>query len=211
MEKRTSIAFVMIIIVTGGLLALVILQRGGTPFGGSRIQLAGLALSGYLEDREPQIASMSICGNSTDIIFPELMEASFVPLPSGEWQLTASFVDDSGGYYEIEIYERSFTANLTEVVSINTALYDGLSMTYASNATHDDIMYTPMGFSLDIMYTDGSWISLLTLLDSEGHLILMSGTGPINQNLLDGYILEPGDALDGLVDAIHSVFQYHLG
>ena len=154
---------------------------------------------------------MSICGNSTDIIDPELMESNFVPLGIGEWQVTASFVDDSSGYDEIETYQRSFSANFSSVLSINTALYDGLGTTYASNDTIYDIMYTCMGFSLDIVYTDGSWISLLTMLDPQGHLILMSGTGPINQNLLDGYILEPGDALDGLVDAIHSVFQYHLG
>lgn len=211
MERRSAIALVLIITIVGGLSVLgMFWYRGGTLSGG-RIQLAGLVLSGYLEEREVQIASISICGNSTDIVYPELMQADIVPLGSGEWQVIAHFVDDSSGYDEIETYERSFTANVSEVLLINTALYDGLSTTYASNDTIYDIMYTSMGFSLDILYNDGSWISLLTMQDTKGHIILMSGIGPINQNLLDGYILEPGSALNSLVDAIRSVFQYYLG
>lgn len=211
MERRSTIAIVLIVVLVGGVSALAAFWSGGSPFGGGRIQLAGLALSGYVEDKEAQIVSLSISGNSTDIVYPELMEAEFTPLINGDWHVTASFVDDSAGYDEIEIYERTFDANISEVLSINTALYDGLSMTFASNDTHDDIMYTPMGFGLEIMYNDGSWISLLTMKDPKGHLILMSGTGSVNNNLLDGYILEPGTALDGLVVAINFVFQCYLG
>lgn len=210
MERRSAIALVLIITIIGGLVVLRVFWWGGGGIGGGRIQLAGLVLSGHLEDKEAQITSMRICGNSTDIVYPELMEADFVPLVSGEWQVTAGFVDDSSGYDEIETYERSFTANASEVLRVNTALYDGLSTTYASNDTIHEIMYTSMGFSLDIMYNDGSWISLLTMQDPKGHIILLSGIGPVNQNLLDGYILEPGSALESLVDEIHSVFQYHL-
>ncbi len=211
MEKRTAIVLVLLITIAGGLSVLGMFWFGGGTLGGGRIQLAGVVLAGYVEGREAQVALMSICGNSTDIVYPELMEANIVPLSDSEWQVTASFVNDSAGYDEIETYERSFTANVSEVLLINTALYDGLRTTYASNDTYHDFMDTNMGFSLDISYNDGSWISLLTIQDSKGHIILMSGTGPMNKNLLDGFILEPGSALNNLVDTMHSVFQNHLG
>ena len=210
MERRSAIAIVLVAIITGGLLVLALFQNGGYSSNSGNIQLAGSALSGHLEDRESQIVSIRICGNSTDIVYPELMDAKIVPLSSGEWQVTATFVDDSSGYDAIETYEKTFNANLSDVLSINTALYDDLSMTFASNDTFHDIRDFNMGFGLDIKYKDGSWIYLLTIQDAKGHLVLKSGTGLINRNLLDGYILEPGNALDGLVDAIHSVFQYHL-
>ncbi len=200
------------ILLVGILLVAVagmLLFRGGT-FGG-RLMVAGVPLSNYLQEKEPAIGTLRISGNSTDIVYPELMEAEFTPQADGTWHVKASFVDDSAGYDEIEIYDREFFATTTEVGQINTALYDGLDGTYASNDTLSDLEYASMGFSVDILYTDRSWISMITMMDEKGHLILMSGTGTFYPNMVAGYILEPSSALDGLVEAIRTVFESHLG
>jgi len=196
----------ILLLAVGGMLWL----RGGGIFGG-RLALAGVALSDYLQEKEPTIGTLRISGNSSDIVYPELMEAEFTPQVDGSWYVKVSFVDDSAGYDEIETYDREFYANTTEVGQINTALYDGLDGTYASNDTLSDLEYASMGFSVDILYADGSWISMITMMDEKGHLILMSGVGTFNPNMVNGYILEPSSALDGLVEAIGTVFESHLG
>ncbi|MHA2081284.1 MAG: hypothetical protein ACW99H_09095, partial [Candidatus Thorarchaeota archaeon] len=64
------------------------------------------------------IASLRICGNSTDILYPELMEA-FLVFQNGSWMISASFLDDSEGWEYPEFYEREFSVTPEEIEIIN--------------------------------------------------------------------------------------------
>ena len=77
------------------------------------------------------IASLRISGNSTDILYPELMDASFV-FQEGNWIISASFVDDSEGWENPEIYDREFSVTPEEVEIINLSLHEGFNITYPS-------------------------------------------------------------------------------
>jgi len=168
-----------------------------------RIHLPGLG-------GESQIESIRICGNTSDVLYPELMDATFTPDSSGGWNVTASFVDDSLGPYNLTVYDSNFTASAAEVENINTAVHDGLGLTYASADSIVDIT-AHMAFDILLTYEDGTWVYLLKLLTEKGHIILLSGTGTPYLNLLDGDLLEPGTALDGMVSAINEIFVNHLG
>lgn len=194
----------------GGVMTLYLLSgSGGNGSGDDGGVLSGNALSQYLEEQETNIAYLQICGNSSDIVYPELMEATFTPLESGGWSVEALFLDDAEGPYETTQYTETFTVSVIDVNTINTALYDGLNQTYPSEDKMQDL-YIQMGFALDIIYEDGTWISLLTLQSSSGHIVVMSGSGTPDRNLINGDLLEPGNALDGLVAAMGNVFASHL-
>ncbi|MHA1942938.1 MAG: hypothetical protein ACW96M_00945 [Candidatus Thorarchaeota archaeon] len=157
------------------------------------------------------IASLRICGNSTDILYPELMEASFV-LQGGNWMVNASFVDDSEGWEYPEFYDREFSVTPEEIKIINLSLHEGLNGTYPSEISPTVLLESSphIGFDIEITYTDGSWIYATTFQTDQGHIISNSGTDPINNNLLSGTVLEPISALDSLVTAIHTLFSNHL-
>ena len=157
------------------------------------------------------IASLYILGNSTDILYPELMDASFV-FQEGNWIISASFVDDSEGWENPEIYDREFSATPEEIEIINLSLHEGLNSTYPSEISSSAILdsYSHIGFDIEITYTDGSWIYVTTFQTVEGHIISNSGSGTIDRNLLSGNVLEPISALDSLVTAIHTFFSNHL-
>ncbi len=174
----------------------------------------GLVYTGWIHppgwDGGSQIASIEICGNSSDILYPELMDATFSPDSTGGWLVAVSFVDDSLGPYNLTVYDRSFTTTTVEVENINKALHDGLGLTHTSNDSIADILPS-IAFYILITYKDGTWIYTLKVLNEKGHIILLSGTGTPNLNLLDGDLLEPGTALDGMVSAINEAFVNHLG
>jgi hypothetical protein len=157
------------------------------------------------------IASLRICGNSTDILYPELMEASLV-FQEGSWTIVASFVDNSEGWENPEIYDREFSVTPEEIETINLSLLEGLNSTYPSEISPSLLLESSphIGFDIEIKYTDGSWIYTTTFQTDQGHIISNSGTGSIDKNLLSGTVLEPVSALDGLVETIYILFSNHL-
>ena len=157
------------------------------------------------------ITSLRICGNSTDILYPELMEA-FLVFQEGNWMVNATFVDDSEGWENPEIYDREFLVTPEEVEMISLNLLEGLNGTYPSEIS-PSVLLEPsphIGFDIEITYTDGSWIYVVTFQTDQGHIISNNGTGTPNTSLLSGIVLEPISALDSLVTAIYTVFSNHL-
>lgn len=157
------------------------------------------------------ITSLRICGNSTDILYPELMEA-FLVFREGIWMINASFVDDSEGWENPEIYEREFSVTPEEIEMINLKLREGLNGTYPSEISPSVLLESSphIGFDIEITYADGSWIYVTTFQKNQGYIISNSGSGTPDTSLLSGTVLEPITALDGLVTAIHTVFSNHL-
>jgi hypothetical protein len=159
------------------------------------------------------IATLTICGNSSDLLYPELSEANFEFLNNGSWLVSAHFMNDSIGYYEsLEIYDRNFAITSEELLSINSAIYEGLNQTYSSNITALMLLdpSPSIWYDIEITYTDGSWVYITAFQTDQGHIIFNSGTGNPNTNLLDGTVLEPLSALDCLVTAIYNLFSNHI-
>ncbi|MHA2025432.1 MAG: hypothetical protein ACW98U_05975 [Candidatus Thorarchaeota archaeon] len=158
-----------------------------------------------------EIVSLQICGNSTDILYPELMEA-FIVFQESNWTVSANFVDDSEGWENPEIYDREFSVTPEEIEMINLRLHEGLNGTHPSEISPSVMLESNphIGFGIEIMYTDGSWIYITTFQTDEGHIISNNGIDTIDRNLLSGTVLEPISALDSLVLAIHALFSNHL-
>ena len=157
------------------------------------------------------ILTLRICGNSTDILYPELMDAS-LDFREGKWMISASFVDNSKGWENPEIYDREFSVTPDEIEIINLRLHEGLNGTHPSEIS-PSVLLEPsphLGFDIEITYTDGSWIYIATFQTDQGHIISNYGTGTPDTNLLSGTVLEPISALDGLVTTIHTIFSNHL-
>lgn len=162
--------------------------------------------------RHSNVTSIEICGNTTDILYPELMDAKFAIQSPGEWLVTASFVNDSLGPYNLTTYDRTFITNTSEVENINTALYDALNLTYSSNDSITDALNnTSIAFDLLIYYEDGTWVHLCALLNAKGHILFNEGQGTADRNLLAGRVLESWFVLDKFIQAVNQVFTSHLG
>jgi hypothetical protein len=160
------------------------------------------------------IASLTILANSTDLLYPELSEASFVYLGNDAWQVNANFLNDSIDSYEnLEIYDLGFTVTSQEVKSIDDALYEGLRNATPSGLSAEALPNEScphIWFQIEIMYTDGTWIFVTAFQTETGHIITNNGTGPLNTGLMSGIVLEPLSALDCLVLAVYIVFSNHL-
>ena len=185
----------------------------------------GISLADYMVDKSSNILAMAILGNSSDIVYPELMEAVLIPQEGGTWLVRTTLLDDSEGPYNLSICEEEFYASVLEVEAINHALYEGLKNTTESQVSIYDVTDLGiMGFGLDILYNDGTWIQLLTIQSGVGYMILLEGTyqntpditNPFgyglgrDTNLLNGAVLEPGSALDNLILQMNQVFTDHL-
>jgi hypothetical protein len=160
-----------------------------------------------------RIGSLTICGNSSDLLYPELGEASFELLENGSWLVKANFMNDSVDSYEnLVIYDRAFTITSEELESIDNALYDGLDQTYNSNESVLMLLESSpsIWYDIEILYTDGSWIYITVFQTEPGYIITNRGTGNYDGNLLVGTVLEPLSALDCLVSAIYTIFSNHL-
>ncbi|MFW9918027.1 MAG: hypothetical protein ACFFED_00345 [Candidatus Thorarchaeota archaeon] len=157
------------------------------------------------------VSSITILANSTDIVYPELMEATF-GIEGSEWVVTANFVDDSEGWESPEIYDRTFSVTDDEVTSISDALSAGLNLTVQSedNLTTILIAGDSIGFHMVITYNDGGWASIWTLQTEKGHILFKSGMGTPDLNMVDADLLEPVGAMNGLVTAIYTVFSNNL-
>ena len=209
-----------------GIPFLLDLNDGGKPGKEpSDILSYGEKLVLNLEQKESNILAVLIVGNSSEIVYPELGYASFVAIPDGKLNVTAYFIDDSQGPLNVTTYYENFTASIIDVEYMNNALYTGLNITVVSNDSIADIMGN-MGFGIDVLYKDGTWAQLYTIQDEKGHVIHLNGTytgsldlealpfyfGGIqrDENFLNGMLLEPTTALDGLVDAMNQVFSAHI-
>ncbi len=157
------------------------------------------------------IASFRICGNSTDILYPELMDASLV-LQEHSLMILASFLDDSEGFENPLLYEREFTVTPEEIENICLSLHEGLNHTYPSETSSLELLESSfnMGFEIEITYSDGSWVYVITVQVGEGYIMFNSGKGTPDRGLESCAVLEPVSALDGLVTTIYSVFTNHL-
>ena len=185
----------------------------------------GLSLAEYMMDKSTDILAMAILGNSSDIVYPELMDAVFIPQEAGTWLVKATLLDDSEGPYNLSLYEEEFYASVSEVEAINQALYGGLENTTESQVSIYNVTDLGiMGFGLDILYNDDTWIQLLTIQSGVRYMILLEGTyqnipdatNPFSYelgrdtNLLNGAVLEPGSALDNLILQMNQVLTDHL-
>lgn len=222
--NRKWLGLLVIPIVLGLILAspfLIGLFAPPSPTDGESI---GESLSTFMHGKESDILAVQIMGNSSDIVYPELMNALFIPLLGGTWNVSATFLNDTDPY-DITSYNETFVATLTEVENINTAVYDGLENTTQSLDSISDLYYS-VGFGLDILYTDNTWIQLFTIQSPTGHIMFLNGTytgtpsptNPFNpsiiqrdENWMNGVLLEPGTALDDLVATMNAVFVNHLG
>ncbi len=225
MMNRKWLGLLAIPIVLGVLLAAPFLFTFLAPPPSNDDGLSGASLSTFMEGKANDILAVQILGNSTDIVYPELMDALFVSNVTGAWIVSATFLNDSQAPYNITFYEEYFLTTVGEVNNINNAIYTGLEATTPSLDSILDLPYS-VGFGLDILYTDGTWIQLFTLLSPGGHIIFLNGTftgtpdsvNPFNpsfitrdENWLNGLLLEPGSALDDLVLTMNAVFVNHLG
>ena len=154
---------------------------------------------------------ITILANSTDILYPELMEASFMS-EEGQWVVTANFVDNSGGWESPEVYDRTFSASVEEIDSISEALWASINLTVQSEEDPNTILNSgaSIGFHIVITYVDGSWIAIWTLLTETGHILYKSGVGTPDLGMDSAELLEPVSALDNLVSTVYSVFSNNL-
>ena len=139
--------------------------------------------------------------------------ANFVFLENGSWRVDANFVNDSAGYYEfLEVYDRTFIVTSEEVQSIDDAFYEGLNQTYFSNISTLALLNSSpsIWYTLEITYTDGSWIYMVAFQTDQGHILYKNSTGDFDGDLLNMTVLEPVSALGCLVIAIHTLFSDHL-
>lgn len=161
---------------------------------------------------DSDIMSITIHGNTSDILYPELMDASF-EIQSNSWIVTANFLNDSGGSENPEAYDRTFSVTNEEVISISDALWESLNSTSESEEQTDVVleMWASIGYQIEITYSDGSWVCIWTLQTEKGHILFSQGTGTPNHNMVDATVLEPIEALDGLVREVYTVFDEHIG
>lgn len=222
--NRKWLGLIVIPVVLGVLLAspyLLNLFAPAPPMDNGNI---GTSLSSFMENKASDILAVQILGNSTDIVYLDLMYALFVPNITGAWIVSATFLNDTD-VHNITSYEEYFLTTLTEVENINNAIYTGLNATIPSQDSITDLLF-PIGFGLDILYEDGTWIQVFSIQSPKGHIMFLNGTytgtphsvHPFDstfitrdQNWQNGILLEPGTALDNLVVVIHEVFDNHLG
>jgi hypothetical protein len=196
----------------------------------------GEELASFMKEKESDILAVRIlrycvseilCGTlfCGDLVYLDLRDALFIPQNTGAWNASAIFVNatlESNGEL---FYEKTFEITVNEVETIHSAIYASLSNTIPSSDSVLDLMFF-IGFGLDILYSDGTWIQLFTIPSAKGHVMFLNGTYTGNldsvnpfdlnflhrdENRLNGVLLEPGTALDELVATMNAVFVNHLG
>jgi hypothetical protein len=222
--NRKWLGLLVIPVVIGLLLATPFLLSLFPPAPPVDNGTTGKSLSSFMESKASGILAVQILGNSTDIVYPELLAALFVSNVTGAWIVTATFLNDTLGPYNIEVYDEHFLTTLIEVENINNAIYTGLDATSPSQDSISDLLF-PIGFGLDILYEDGTWIQVFSIQSPNGHIMFLNGTytgtpdtvNPFDSNFIDrdenwqnGILLEPGTALDNLIVIMNEVFANHL-
>lgn len=197
--------------------------------------ISGEELANFINQKEPDIlvvrilrycVSEILCGNlfCGDSVYPDLRDALFIPLATGAWNATAIFVNENLESDNELFYEEAFQITVNEVENIYNAIDTGLSNTIPSSDSVYDVMFF-IGFGLDILYENRTWVQLFTIPSAKGHIMFLNGTytgttNPVNpfdlnflqreENRLNGVLLEPGSALDELVTVMNLVFVNHL-
>lgn len=192
--RVTLVATLLILALSAGLF-ISIINQGGSDMS-----------DGFLD-----ISSLSICGNSTDILYPELMRADFV-LVGQEWSVNARFLNDSLSSMNPEIYQCNFTISREDLRTLLAPLLQGIESANTSAIDVRTVLESSpsIAWQIDISFTDGSWIHLTVWL-TVPYIFLLNGTDTPNHNLLDALVLQPVSVLDPLVLAINEIFANHLG
>ncbi|MHA2384657.1 MAG: hypothetical protein ACXAEE_00450 [Candidatus Thorarchaeota archaeon] len=211
MESKGSAALILIVTIAGLFVAY--------PF------LIGLGNTGSTGGTG--IVYINVIGNTTDIIYPEMGEAHFIPANLGSWSIDVEMVDDSEGFENVNVYSRAFTASNEDINQIHSALFQALNDSIVSETTAYDLLNTnaSIGFIVDMIFDDNTWIHVYTFQGQTEFLLLngsYSGTFD-NQaefptwtisrdtNMLDGICLESVSVLDSFVESIHTFFTNYLG
>jgi hypothetical protein len=211
MESKGTAALILIVTLVGLFVAYPL--------------LIGLGNGGSASDTG--IVYITVTGNSTDIVYPELGEAYFMPANLGGWTIEVEMVDDSEGYENVNVYTRSFTASNEDIKQIHNALFQALTSSLVSERTAYDLLNTnaSIGFLVDIIFDDNTWIHVYTF-QGQTEILLLNDTytGTFDYqaefptwtisrdtNMLNGVCLESVSVLDSFVDTIHTFFANHLG
>ena len=211
MESQGTAALILIVTVAGLFLVYPL--------------LIGLGNGGNMD--ETGIVYISVIGNTTDIIYPELGEAQFKPANLSAWTIDVEMVDDSEGFENVSVYSRTFTASNEEINQISDVLFQALGNSSVSERTTLDLLNTSASivFIVDMIFNDNTWIQVYTFQEHIEFLLLegtYSGTFDPqaefpewsisrNTNMLDGVCQESISNLGSFVNAIHTFFEDHLG
>ena len=154
------------------------------------------------------VTSIYILGNSSDIVYPELMDVMIEYTEEDGWVVTANFVDDSEGWENPEIYDRTFSLTNDDVIPLSEAFSAGVNLTSPCEDDKDTILESNahIGFQVLVTYADGTWSCVWMLQTESGHLLFNSGTGSPNQNMLDADLLQPVSAFNSFIDVVEQVF-----
>ncbi|MFX0053927.1 MAG: hypothetical protein ACFFAX_12090 [Promethearchaeota archaeon] len=211
MESKGTAALILIVTVAGLFLAYPLL----------------IGLGNGRSTSETGIVYISVIGNTTDIVYPELGQAKFIPESIGGWSIDVEMVNDSEGFENVSVHQISFTASNEEINQIRSALFLALNGSLVSERTTYDLLNAnvSIGFLVDMIFDDNTWIHVYTF-QGQTEFLLLNGsytgtfdyqtefpTWNINRdtNMLNGICLESIDVLDSFVDTLHAFFTSHLG
>lgn len=157
-----------------------------------------------------QIASLLICGNTTDILYPELMDAEFIPLGSA-WFVDMSFVNDSDDPMNPDCFQQNGTISNGDLLALLEPLYTGIQSANTSETSAMAVLEDSphIAWTFDLTFTNGTWVYLTVLL-TEPFILYLSGAGTPNHNLLDAVVLEPPSVFDTLASAINTLITAAL-
>ncbi|KXH77313.1 MAG: hypothetical protein AM326_05330 [Candidatus Thorarchaeota archaeon SMTZ-45] len=211
MESKGTAVMILVVTVAGVFIAYPL--------------LIGLGNQSYAN--EIGILYISILGNSSDIVYPELGGANFKPDSLGGWSIQVEMVNDSEGYENVNVYASSFTASNDDVTQIYNSLFHGLNISLVSTRTTIDLLNSnaSIGYLVDIIFDDNTWIHVYTFL-GQNEFLLLNGTytGTFNYqaefpawsisrdtNMLNGICLESISVLDPFENTLHRFFANYLG
>ena len=211
MESKGTAVLILIVTVAGVFLAyplLIGLENGGST-------------------NDTGTVFISVIGNSTDIVYPELGEAQFMPAGVGGWEIVVEMVDDSQGFESVTVNSSTFNAGNEEINQIHSALFLALNGSLVSERTAYDLLNAnaSIGFLVDMIFDDNTWIQVYTF-QGQTEFLLLNGsyTGTFDHqaefpiwsinrdtNMLNGICLESVFVLDSFIDALHAFFSNYLG
>ncbi|MFW9913919.1 MAG: hypothetical protein ACFFEU_15675 [Candidatus Thorarchaeota archaeon] len=214
MESKGTAVMILVVTVAGLFLAYPLLVGLGNGGDGNSTNDTGILF-------------ISVIGNSTDIVYPELGEAQFMPVGLGGWEIDVEIVDDSQGFESVSVYSSTFNAGNEEINQIRSALFLALNGSLVSERTAYDLLNAnaSIGFLVDMIFDDNTWIHVYTF-QGQTEFLLLNGsyTGtfdpqaeyPIwsitrDTNMLNGICLESVFVLDTFADTLYAFFSKYLG
>ncbi|MFW9804807.1 MAG: hypothetical protein ACFFFC_19280 [Candidatus Thorarchaeota archaeon] len=214
MESKGTAVLILVVTVAGLFLAYPLLIGLGNGGDGNSTNDTGIVF-------------ISVIGNTTDIIYPELGEAQFMPVDLGGWEIDVEMVNDSQGFENVSVYSSTFNADNEEINQIRSALFLALNSSLLSGRTAYDLLNAnaSIGFLVDMIFDDNTWIKVYTFQGQTDFLLLNdSYTGTFDHqaefpiwsinrdtNMLNGICLESVFVLDSFVDILRTFFSNYLG